>query len=124
MASPLVSASQKLTVALAEKHRLPAIYARRPVVEGGGLRSQGAPAPLTYWVSAKAECRPEVDHLCSPKRQSASLCHSSVRVTEPGSVLLSLMRLPFPRTPGKMTMLWVKLPEQPSVCPVWVKLVV
>ena len=31
--SPLGSASQKLTVALAEKHRLPAIYARRPVVE-------------------------------------------------------------------------------------------
>ena len=73
----------------------------------------------------KAECRPEVDHLCSPKRQSASLCHSSVRVTKPGSVVLSLMRLPFPPgTSGKMTMLWVKLDEQPSVCPVEVMLVV
>jgi hypothetical protein len=39
MASPLGSASQKLTVALAEKHRLPAIYARRPVVEDGGVMS-------------------------------------------------------------------------------------
>src|SRR5215831_8729864 len=62
----------------------------------------------------------EAERLCSPKRQLPSLCHSSVRVTTPGAVLISLMRLPFP----KMTMLWVKLPEQPSVCPVKVTLVV
>src|SRR5262249_15890735 len=76
--------------------------------------------PLTYWVSAKAECRPEVDHRAVQNGQSASLCHSSVRVTTPGAVLIRLMRLPF----LKMTMLWVKLPEQPSVCPVKVTLVV
>jgi len=41
MASPLGSENQKLTVALAEKYRLPAIYARRAVVENGGLMSYG-----------------------------------------------------------------------------------
>ena len=41
MASPLGSANQQLTVALAEKYRLPAIYARRTVVENGGLMSYG-----------------------------------------------------------------------------------
>jgi ABC-type uncharacterized transport system substrate-binding protein len=41
MASPLGSENQKLTVALVEKYRLPAIYARRAVVENGGLMSYG-----------------------------------------------------------------------------------
>jgi putative ABC transport system substrate-binding protein len=41
MASPLGSANQKLTVALADKYRLAAIYARRAVVENGGLMSYG-----------------------------------------------------------------------------------
>jgi putative ABC transport system substrate-binding protein len=41
MASPLGSKNQKLTVALVEKYRLPAIYARRAVVENGGLMSYG-----------------------------------------------------------------------------------
>jgi putative ABC transport system substrate-binding protein len=41
MASPLGSANQRLTVDLAEKYRLPAIYARRAVVENGGLMSYG-----------------------------------------------------------------------------------
>jgi len=41
MASPLGSANQRLTVDLAEKYRLPAIYARRAVVENGGLISYG-----------------------------------------------------------------------------------
>jgi putative ABC transport system substrate-binding protein len=40
-ASPLGSANQRLTVELAEKYRLPAIYARRAVVESGGLMSYG-----------------------------------------------------------------------------------
>ena len=39
--SPLGSTNQKLIVDLAEKHRLPAIYARRAVVEDGGLMSYG-----------------------------------------------------------------------------------
>ena len=41
MSSPLGSANQRLTVDLAEKYRLPAIYARRAVVENGGLMSYG-----------------------------------------------------------------------------------
>ena len=41
MASPLGSENQRLTVDLAEKYRLPAIYARRGVVENGGLMSYG-----------------------------------------------------------------------------------
>jgi putative ABC transport system substrate-binding protein len=41
MASPLGSANQKLTIALVEKYRLPAIYSRRAVVENGGLISYG-----------------------------------------------------------------------------------
>jgi ABC-type uncharacterized transport system substrate-binding protein len=41
MASPLGSANQKLIVDLAGKYRLPAIYARRTVVENGGLISYG-----------------------------------------------------------------------------------
>jgi putative ABC transport system substrate-binding protein len=41
MASPVGSENQKLTVALAEKYRLPAIYSRRAVVENGGLMSYG-----------------------------------------------------------------------------------
>jgi ABC-type uncharacterized transport system substrate-binding protein len=41
MASPLGSTNQKLIVDLAEKYRLPAIYARRAVVENGGLMSYG-----------------------------------------------------------------------------------
>jgi ABC-type uncharacterized transport system substrate-binding protein len=41
MASPLGSANQRLTVDLAEKYKLPAIYARRAVVENGGLMSYG-----------------------------------------------------------------------------------
>ena len=41
MASPLGSENQRLTVDLAEKYRLPAIYARRAVVENGGLMSYG-----------------------------------------------------------------------------------
>ena len=43
-ASPLGSTNQKLTVELAEKYRLPAIYARRAVVESGGLMSYGIDA--------------------------------------------------------------------------------
>jgi ABC-type uncharacterized transport system substrate-binding protein len=39
--SPLGSANQKLIVELAQKHRLPAIYTRRSVVEDGGLMSYG-----------------------------------------------------------------------------------
>jgi ABC-type uncharacterized transport system substrate-binding protein len=39
--SPLGSANQKLIVELAQKHRLPAIYTRRSVVEDGGLLSYG-----------------------------------------------------------------------------------
>jgi putative ABC transport system substrate-binding protein len=41
MSSPLGSANQRLTVNLAEKYRLPAIYVRRAVVENGGLMSYG-----------------------------------------------------------------------------------
>jgi putative ABC transport system substrate-binding protein len=41
MASPLGSANQRLTIELAEKYRLPAIYNRRAVVEQGGLMSYG-----------------------------------------------------------------------------------
>ena len=41
VASPLGSANQRLTVDLAEKYLLPAIYARRAVVENGGLMSYG-----------------------------------------------------------------------------------
>ena len=41
MASPLGSENQRLTVDLAEKHHLPAIYQRRAVVENGGLMSYG-----------------------------------------------------------------------------------
>jgi putative tryptophan/tyrosine transport system substrate-binding protein len=41
MSSPLGSANQRLTVDLAEKYRLPAIYVRRAVVENGGLMSYG-----------------------------------------------------------------------------------
>jgi len=41
MASPLGSANQRLIVDLAEKYQLPAIYARRDVVENGGLMSYG-----------------------------------------------------------------------------------
>jgi len=41
MASPLGSENQRLTVDLAEKYSLPAIYARRGVVENGGLMSYG-----------------------------------------------------------------------------------
>ena len=41
MSSPLGSAHQRVIVALAEKYRLPAIYARRAVVEDGGLMSYG-----------------------------------------------------------------------------------
>jgi putative ABC transport system substrate-binding protein len=41
MASPLGSANQRLTVDLAEKYRLPAIYARRAIVENGGLMFYG-----------------------------------------------------------------------------------
>jgi putative tryptophan/tyrosine transport system substrate-binding protein len=41
MDSPLGSANQRLIVDLAEKYRLPAIYARRAVVENGGLMSYG-----------------------------------------------------------------------------------
>jgi putative ABC transport system substrate-binding protein len=41
MSSPLGSANQRLTVDLAEKYRLPAIYARQNVVENGGLMSYG-----------------------------------------------------------------------------------
>ena len=41
MASPLGSENQRLTVDLAEKYRLPAIYQRRAVVENGGLMSYG-----------------------------------------------------------------------------------
>ena len=41
MSSPLGSTNQRLTVDLAEKYRLPAIYARRAVVENGGLMSYG-----------------------------------------------------------------------------------
>jgi len=37
--SPLGFANQKLIVELAQKHRLPAIYTRRSVVEDGGLMS-------------------------------------------------------------------------------------
>ena len=40
--SPLGSANQKLTVDLVDKYRLPAMYARQAVVEGGGLMSYGA----------------------------------------------------------------------------------
>jgi putative ABC transport system substrate-binding protein len=41
MASPLGSVNQRLTVELADKYRLPAIYVRRAVVEDGGLMSYG-----------------------------------------------------------------------------------
>jgi len=41
IASPLGSANQKLTIALIQKYRLPAIYSRRAVVENGGLMSYG-----------------------------------------------------------------------------------
>ena len=41
MASPLGSANRRLTVDLAEKYRLPAIYARRAIVENGGLMFYG-----------------------------------------------------------------------------------
>jgi putative tryptophan/tyrosine transport system substrate-binding protein len=41
MDSPLGSANQRLIVDLAEKYQLPAIYARRAVVENGGLMSYG-----------------------------------------------------------------------------------
>jgi putative ABC transport system substrate-binding protein len=41
MSSPLGSANQRLTIDLAEKYRLPAMYARRAVVESGGLMSYG-----------------------------------------------------------------------------------
>jgi putative ABC transport system substrate-binding protein len=41
MSSPLGSANQRLTIELAEKYRLPAMYARRAVVEDGGLMSYG-----------------------------------------------------------------------------------
>ncbi len=41
MSSPLGSANQRLTIDLAEKYRLPAMYARRAVVEDGGLMSYG-----------------------------------------------------------------------------------
>jgi putative ABC transport system substrate-binding protein len=41
MASPLGSVNQRLTVDLADKYRLPAIYVRRAVVEDGGLMSYG-----------------------------------------------------------------------------------
>ena len=41
MSSPLGSENQRLTVDLAAKYRLPAIYARRGVVENGGLMSYG-----------------------------------------------------------------------------------
>jgi putative ABC transport system substrate-binding protein len=41
MSSPLGSANQRLTIDLAEKYRLPAMYARRAVVENGGLMSYG-----------------------------------------------------------------------------------
>jgi putative ABC transport system substrate-binding protein len=41
MSSPLGSTNQRLTVDLAEKYRLPAIYVRRAVVENGGLMSYG-----------------------------------------------------------------------------------
>jgi putative ABC transport system substrate-binding protein len=39
--SPLGSTNQRLAIDLAEKYRLPAIYARRGVVESGGLMSYG-----------------------------------------------------------------------------------
>jgi putative ABC transport system substrate-binding protein len=39
MSSPLGSVNQRLTVELADKYRLPAIYIRRAVVESGGLMS-------------------------------------------------------------------------------------
>jgi ABC-type uncharacterized transport system substrate-binding protein len=41
MSSPLGSVNQRLTVELADKYRLPAIYIRRAVVESGGLMSYG-----------------------------------------------------------------------------------
>ena len=41
MDSPVGSANQRLIVDLAEKYQLPAIYARRAVVENGGLMSYG-----------------------------------------------------------------------------------
>src|SRR5262245_17799963 len=41
MSTPMGSPNQKLNVDLAEKYRLPAIYARRAVVENGGLMSYG-----------------------------------------------------------------------------------
>ena len=41
MSSPLGSAHQRVIVALAEKYRLPAIYARGAAVEDGGLMSYG-----------------------------------------------------------------------------------
>ena len=41
ISSPLGSANQRLTVDLADKYRLPAIYTRRGVVENGGLMSYG-----------------------------------------------------------------------------------
>jgi putative ABC transport system substrate-binding protein len=41
VSSPVGSANQKLTVDLAEKYRLPAMYIRRAVVESGGLMSYG-----------------------------------------------------------------------------------
>jgi putative ABC transport system substrate-binding protein len=41
MDSPLGSVNQRLIVDLAEKYQLPAIYARRAVVENGGLMSYG-----------------------------------------------------------------------------------
>jgi ABC-type uncharacterized transport system substrate-binding protein len=46
--SPLGSTNQKLIVDLAEKHRLPAIYARRAVVENGGLMSYGHDRDESY----------------------------------------------------------------------------
>jgi ABC-type uncharacterized transport system substrate-binding protein len=39
MSSPLGDLNQNDTVDLAKKYRLPAIYARQPVVENGGLMS-------------------------------------------------------------------------------------
>ena len=48
MSSPLGSANQRVTVDLAEKYRLPAIYARRSVVEDGGLMSYGVDREEPY----------------------------------------------------------------------------
>ena len=41
MSSPLGSANQRLTIDLGAKYRVPAMYARRAVVEDGGLMSYG-----------------------------------------------------------------------------------